>query len=184
MWAGTVACGVLLSQAQAQQVSNEAFNVNVNVLVAPIAQLDFIDNPLLYLEIPPPGSTVPASGVRFQVVGNASAILVAEPNDFIEIPTEGHMGRAVLNGNSVGYKLELRFPRTGVPGSGIQIASLPGFEEGPTTPPLEVDLTLTSGVRQGVIHMESDPAWNDMGGTLPLPGLYVGAVTLTLTADN
>lgn len=175
--------GSIVSSAQAQQASNESYNVNVNIDVVPIAELEFLDPPLLYLEIPPPGSTVPSNGVDFRVIGNARAILTAEPDAFIEIPIEGFMGKAVLNGNAVGYKLELRFPRTGVPGSPIQIAALPGFEEGPTTPPLEVDLTLTGGERLGVLHMESDPAWNDMG-TIPLPGIYVGAVTLTLVADD
>jgi hypothetical protein len=173
----------ILAPAQAQQVTNESSNVNVNIEVTPFAELEFLDTPLLYLEIPPPGSTVPSNGVDFRVIGNASATLTAEPDAFIEVPVEGFLGKAVLNGNAVGYKLELRFPRTGVPGSPIQIAALPGFEEGPTTPPLEVNLTLTGGERLGVLHMESDPAWNDMG-TIPLPGIYVGAVTLTLVADE
>ena len=44
-------------------------------------------------------------------------------------------------------------------------------------------MTLTGGVRDGVIHLEASQDWTGDGG-LPLPGVYVGNVTLTLTADN
>jgi hypothetical protein len=167
--------------AKAQPTSEDA-EANVLLTIEPIAALSFTGGNLLHLEIPPAGSTVPSNGVEFQVVGNATAVLLAEPDAFIQVPVEDFVGAAYLNGNPVGYKIELRFPRTGVVGSPIQIASLPGFENGPTVPPLGVNLALTGGERKGVIHIESSTDWTADGG-MPLPGLYVGSVTLTLTAS-
>ena len=170
--------------AQANAVDQQG-QVQLNITILPTATLTFLDTPLLYLEVPPPGSTIPANGVRFRVTGNAMAILTAEPDAFIQIPSEGnnYLGKAVLNGNAVGYKIELRFPSIGVLGSNPQYAALPGYEAGATVPPLAVNLTLTGGVRDGVVHLEASPDWTADGG-LPLPGIYVGNVILTLTADN
>lgn len=182
-WLVCAALAVISFPAGAQQLSNAEFNTNVLVQIVPIAQLEFLDTPLLYLEVPPPGSTVPSSGVDFRVTGNADATMVAEPDAFIEVAGEGFMGKAILGAGSIGYKIELRFPRTGVPGSPVQISALPGYEAGPTTPPLTVDLGLTGGMRDGVIHMESNQYWTEDGG-IPLPGLYEGHITLTLTASN
>ncbi len=109
--------------------------------------------------------------MRFRVTGNAAASLSAEPDDFIQVPTEGYLGKAILGAGAVGYKIELRFPSTGVVGSGVQIGALPGFEAA-GTPPLSVNLTLTGGQRDGVIHLEADQSWT-ADGSLPLPGLYV-----------
>jgi hypothetical protein len=178
--AGLACCAI--SAGHAQQITNSQYQTNVNVQVLPFATLDFVDSPLLALTIPPAVSTIPAKGVRFLVTGNASATMTAEPNAFIDIPVEGTMGRADLNGESVGYKLELRFPSVGILGSPPQYAALPGFAQGATVPPLSVDLTMSGGQRQGVIHMEASHQWTEDGG-LPLPGVYVGNVTLTLTAD-
>jgi hypothetical protein len=169
------------SPASSEQITNATYLAHVNVDVLPVAEISIIGSGLLYLNVPPPGSTVPSSGVSFVVSGNANASLVAEPSQFVEVAGEGFMGKAVLNAGEIGYKLELRFPRTGAPGSPIAIAALPGYEAGPTTPPLSVNLMATGGQRSGVIHMESDPNWTSDGG-IPLPGLYVGQVTLTLTA--
>jgi hypothetical protein len=180
--AGAVACGTM-SHVQAQIFDPTTGVTNVNIQVAPIAELAFTGSTLLYLKIPPAGSTIPSSGVGFVVTGNASATLVAEPTDFIAVPGEGIMGKAVLNGEAVGYKIELRFPSLGVIGSPPQYAALPLYEEGPTVPPLSVNLMMTGGARQGMIHMEAHPNWTASGG-IPLPGIYVGDVTLTLTADN
>ena len=178
----TIPVLLVMGVAHANAVDQQG-QVQLNITIAPTATLTFLDTPLLYLEVPPPGSTIPATGVRFRVTGNAKAILTAEPDNFIQIPVEGYLGKAVLNGNAVGYKIELRFPSIGIPGSSPQYAGLPGYEAGPTTPPLAVNLMLTGGVRDGVIHLEADPSWTTDGG-LPLPGIYVGNVTLTLTADN
>lgn len=166
----------------AKAVDPGEFDTTINLLVEPFGVLELLDPALLALTIPPPGSTVPSLGVRFRVTGNAAAIMTAEPDDFMEVPSEGFVGKAILGAGSVGYKLELRFPRTGVPGSPVQIAVLPGFEPA-ATPPLEVNLTLTGGVREGVVHMETSPDWTETGA-LPLPGVYVGEVILTLTADT
>lgn len=160
----------------------DTHEVQVNIEIAPIAYLVFDSTPLLDLEIPPPGSTVPSNGVFFRVIGNASATLTAEPDAFIFVPVEQYMGKAVLGLSEVGYKLELRFPRLGVLTSPIQISALPGFEEGPTTPAAPVNLLLTGGEREGVLHMETNQAWTS-DGSYPLAGIHVGEVVLTLSAD-
>jgi len=187
--AGVVAVGAA-GQLHAQQISEDKFQTNVSIEIIPFAELKFENGHLLYLLIPPPGSTAPSSGVNFFVKGNANATLVAEPDAFVLVNTQDegqqYLGRAVLNGNSVGYRLDLRFPRSGVGGGNPQTpryAGLPGFEEGPTVPPLTVDLTSTGNQRTGVLHMETNPNWTP-GGGIPLPGIYVGHVTLTLTASN
>jgi hypothetical protein len=178
--AGLVGCTI--SAGHAQQITASEYQTNINVQVLPFAMLDFIDSPLLALTIPPAVSTIPAKGVRFRVTGNASATMTAEPSAFIYIEGERFMGRADLNGESVGYKLELRFPAVGILGSPPQYAALPGFTQGATVPPLSVDLTMSAGQRDGVLHMEASHQWTEDGG-LPRPGVYVGNVTLTLTAD-
>ena len=89
---------------------------------------------------------------------------------------------ATLNGNSVGYRLRLDFPSQGVVGSPVQFAGLPGYAAGPTEAPLTVNLMLTSGTRNGRIHLEASHQWTPSGG-LPLPGIYVGEVVLTVTAN-
>ena len=177
------ACAVCAAFAVSPAIALEdTAEVQVNIEIAPIAYLVFDSTPLLYLEIPPPGSTVPSNGVFFRVIGNASATLTAEPTEFTYIPVEEYMGRAVLGLSEVGYKLELRFPRLGVSGSPIQISALPGFEEGPTTPAAAVDLLLTGGEREGVLHMETNQEWTS-DGSYPLAGIHVGEVILTLSAD-
>lgn len=188
-----VACSLLASMvcaAGAQQLDEQNFQTNVNVDILAVAELAFQGGNLLYLAIPPGDSTIPSSGVNFIVTGNADATLIAEPDAFVYVQTEDgpqYLGRAVLNGNPVGYRLELRFPRSGsaLPANPttMKAAFLPGYEEGPTTPPLTVDLSTTGQQRTGVLHMESHHNWTPDGG-LPLPGLYVGQVTLTLTASN
>ena len=172
---------LVMAVAHANAVDQQG-QVHLNITIAPTATLTFLDTPLLYLEVPPPGSTFPSSGVRFRVTGNAAAILSAEPDEFIQIPSLGYLGKAVLNSGIVGYKIDLLFPSIGVAGSPIQISTLPGSTAS-GTPPLSVNLTLTGGVRDGVIHLEASQNWTADGG-LPLPGIYVGNVTLTLTADN
>lgn len=181
--AAVLAAGVLASAAA--EGATDSTNVNVNVQVLPTAYLVFQNTPLLYLEVPPPGSTAPSNGVFFTVIGNASATLTAEPDAFINVPSEGYMGKAVLSTSAIGYKINLSFPRTGFAGppvSPVQIATLPGYAEGPTTPPLTVNLTATGGARDGVINMETNQAWT-ADGSLPLAGVHVGQVILTLSAS-
>jgi hypothetical protein len=188
---GCITCCFAAASSHAQQIQNHIYQTNVTVDVLPFALLAFDSvNPLLYLQIPPGSSTIPSSGVKFIVTGNADATLAAEPDAFVEVQTDDgleHLGKAVLGPEAVGYKLELRFPRASAPLPGSpntpRYAALPGFEEGPTTPPLTVDLATTGQQRTGEIHMEAHHNWTPSGG-LPLPGLYVGQVTLTLTASN
>lgn len=172
-------------QGSAAHALTDTAVVNVNVEVAPIAYLVFDSAPLLYLLIPPPASTAPSTGVFFTVYGNATATLIAEPDAFVDIPGEGYLGKAVLGPSTIGYKVDLRFPRTGFAGpppSPVQVAALPGFVEGPTTPPLSVDLMATSGARTGVINMETSQLWTP-DGSYPLAGIHVGEVVLTLSAS-
>jgi hypothetical protein len=177
----------LLSSAQAQQIDNQTYQTNVDLNVLPIAEIEIIGGSLLYLSVPPSASTIPSAGVNFRVTGNASATMTAEPDGFVTIPTFDYpageeMGRAELNGNPVGYRLRLDFPSQGAVGSPVQFAGLPGYAAGPTEPPLTVNLMSTSGVRNGRIHLEASHEWTPDGG-LPLPGIYVGEVVLTVTAN-
>lgn len=177
------ATSFLALPAHAQQASaSDIVNVNINVM--PFATLEFVDpDPLLYLEVPPAGSTVPATGVEFTVIGNASATLSAEPDSFIQIPEaqypgisfDPYLGRATQSGQEIGYDIELRFPIPG-PNTG-----LPLIQEGPATSPL-VDVAGSGGEVGGVLHLIADPNWTVDGG-LPLPGLYEGEIILTLTAS-
>lgn len=178
----------LPNAAQAQQVSNDVFQTNVNIDVLPFATLEFTETgtPLLYLEIPPASSsTIPGSGVPFEVSGNATASISAAPHEFMFIPHVGSsgawMGKATQGGEDLGYRLQVEFPDEGVVGSNIQVGQLPGTSPDGTTP-LEVDLTLTGGMRAGIIHLIANKAWTLDGG-IPLPGLYEGTIILTLTAD-
>jgi hypothetical protein len=182
--ASAIVCGC--ASATAQQIDNQTFLTTVNVEVVPIAEISLIGNGLLALKVPPAASTIPSTGVNFRVIGNASASLVAEPSDFVTIPTLNYptgevMGRAVLNGNSLGYRLRLDFPSVGVEGSDFASAALPGYKVGPTQPPLSVNLTAFGGERLGSIHLVASHEWTPTGG-LPPPGVYVGEVILTVTA--
>lgn len=168
--------------AFAAAATEDQTEVDVTITVVPFATLEFIGNPLLYLAVPPPGSTVPSNGVDFLVIGNASVSVSAEPNEFITIPGQGVLARARRpDGESVGYNIELRFPRLGVLGSPANIAALPNFTEGPAVSPV-VDLTLTANEREGRLHMEASEMWTEAGG-LALPGLYEGEIILTLAAE-
>jgi hypothetical protein len=177
---------VLPQAAQAQQLANDVFQTNVNIEVLPFATLEFTGPPLLYLEIPPTSSsTIPGSGVPFEVTGNATASISAAPHQFMFIPHVGSsgawMGKATQGGEDLGYRLQVEFPDEGVAGSSIQVGQLPGSSPDGTTP-LTVDLTLTGGMRAGIIHLIANKTWTLDGG-IPLPGLYEGTIVLTLTAD-
>ena len=189
---GAGGLGLLLAAAAvpalAQQLTNQTFQTNINIEIAPVAELTFEGaNPLLYLEIPPEDFTIPGSGVNFSVTGNADATLIAEPDAFIEVVTEDGLHiwarrsraqrRSATSWNS---DFREQVPREDPLHDGCL---LPGFEEGPTAPPLLVDLSSTGQQRTGVLHMEAHPNWTPSGG-IPLPGIYVGAVTLTLTASD
>jgi hypothetical protein len=182
--AALVAALLTSSLSPAEAAGNQ---VDVQVQVAPFVQIQILGTGLLYLAVPPAGSTVPSAGVTFTVTGNSFATVIAEPSSFVQVPTLDYpggeyMGRAVLNGNPVGYRLRLDFPVTGVVGSPVAHAGLPGFEAGPTTPPLTVNMNATGGTRNGRIHMEASHEWTPDNG-LPLPGVYVGSVTITVTAN-
>lgn len=172
--------GIVLP-VSAAQLDDANSSADVDVLVLPYAELTFLENPRLYLQIVPFGdSTQPTDGVDFQVVGNADAIVTAEPDGFINVPGEGYMGKAVLNGNAVGYQLLLRFPR-GPSAASTQYAGLPISTAGATEPPLRADVS-NAGGKRGTIDMDAYPNWTESGG-IPLPGLYVGQVILTVIAD-
>jgi hypothetical protein len=182
---------LLTTAAPAQQISNAEYNHPVEIQVVPFAELEIIGSYLLYLLIPPSGSTVNApSSVIFQVTGNAFASMTAEPDEFILIPPSvlddgGYMGKAVLGANEIGYKLLLTFPKSAPFGCGcgpVKNASLPlDVPEG--TEPLTVNLNLTGGVRQGAIDLLANPLWTTHGG-LSAAGIYEGGIVLTVTADD
>lgn len=156
----------------------------MNINVVPFASLEFDDpNPLLYLEVPPPGSTIPSNGVSFTVVGNSSATLSAEPDSFMQIPASRYigvvfdpfLGRATQSGEEIGYDVELRFPVPG-PRPGLPLSTA-----GPAVSQV-VDIAGQGGAVGGVLHLIADPNWT-VGGGLALPGLYEGEIILTLTAS-
>jgi hypothetical protein len=168
------------STALAGQINNQTFETNVNVAVLPFAQLNIIGSNVLSLTVPPAGSTIPSAGVKFIVVGNASATMTAAPSDFIQIGSQ-FLGKAVKGSDQIGYNLQLWFPSVGQAGSPKAIATLPGFSAEPTSP-LSVDLSTSGNQRAGEIHLEADPNWTPSGG-IPLPGIYLGQIVLTLVAS-
>jgi hypothetical protein len=181
---GVLLAGVLqgwVPAALAGQVDNHTFETNVNVAVLPFAELSIVGSNVLSLTIPPAGSTIPSSGVKFLVMGNASATMTAAPSDFIQIGSQ-FLGKAVKGSDQIGYNLELRFPSVGAPGSPKAAAGLPGFEAAPSYPPLTVNLATTGNQRAGEIHLEADPNWTPSGG-IPMPGTYLGQIVLTLVAS-
>lgn len=184
--AGILAATFLIAPpASAQQISPSEFVTTVNITVSPYAMLEFNDpNPLLYLEVPPPGSTIPSNGVGFTVIGNASATLSAEPDAFMQVPTAQYpfinfdpwLGRATHAGQHIGYNIELIFPV--FPSS---IRGLPLDQAGPAVSPL-VNVAGSGGAVGGVLHLIANPNWT-AGGGMALPGLYEGEIILTLTAS-
>ena len=180
---GLVAAGFLMLSATAQQASaSETVTVNINVL--PRATLEFTDpDPLLYLLVPPAGSTIPSAGVEFTVTGNSMATLSAEPDSFMQIPAaqypvvsfDPYLGRAIQSGQEIGYDLELRFPIPG-PNTGLPLTS-PGAAVSP-----QEDIAGAGGAVGGVLHLIANPNWTSDGG-MALPGLYEGEIILTLTAN-
>lgn len=170
-----MACCVAL--ATSPTLAADTAIVPVTVTVQPMAMIEFLDPMLLYLEIPPQAATPPGT-VRFLVTGNASATITAIPHEFVEIPDEGFMGKAILGTSVLGYRLQVHFPRSA---PGVQIATLPG-SDGDGTPPLTVNLLLTGGSRQGELRIDAHPDWTPDGG-MPALGIHVGEVILTLTAS-
>lgn len=173
---GFLSCGMVAAE--------QAVTI-VNIEVVPFASLEFDDpTPLLYLEVPPSGSTIPWAGVAFTVTGNASASLSAEPDAFIKVPASQYpglvvdpfLGKAVSqNGDEIGYDLELRFPIPG-PNTGLPLTTA-----GPAVSPV-VDIYGSGGTVGGLLHLIADPDWT-AGGGLALPGLYEGDIILTLSAS-
>jgi len=179
----TATCFLALP-ASAQQISPSEFVTTVNITVMPYAALEFDDaNPLLYLEVPPPGSTVPATGAGFTVIGNSYATLSAEPDSFMQIASasykgvpDPYLGRATQGGEEIGYDLQLELftPVNSING-------LPLNQEGPAVSP-QMDVEGAGGAIGGVLHLIANPNWT-AGGGLALPGLYEGEIILTLTAN-
>lgn len=163
--------------------AGDGAEVSLLANVQPFVELELLDPALLALSIPPAATSGPGT-LKFRVTGNASATVTATPSNFIEIPAPaygGFMGKAVhTSGNEeIGYNLILYFPRLG---PGVQIAALTGAD-GVGTSPLSVDLTQTGGVRDGELLLQANTAWTPHGG-IPAYGLYVGEVTITVTADS
>jgi hypothetical protein len=170
--------------AVAQQLSPQQFVTTVNITVVPIATLTFDTTPLLYVEVPPPGSTIPSAGVAFTVSGNASASIAAEPDGFIQVPgslifppVSGNvfLGKATRpEGDEIGYNLQLTFPALG--GSGVR---LPLLSAGAAVSPV-IDVVANGGSVSGVLDLIANQNWTASGG-FALPGLYEGEIILTLS---
>lgn len=178
---------IAFEDADAQQISPGVFQVNTTVTVLPYAELIFTAGSLLYLQIPPGGSTIPVDGVEFYITGNATTSLSAEPDAFLEIsapdglpgisgaPGPYYLGEAENgNGDLIGYDIALQFP---TPASSS--ARLPKTTESPTA---TLTANLQSGNAYGIIDLITNAEWSNQG-TLPMPGLYEGGVVLTLTAN-
>ena len=179
---GALSCGPAVAQL-ANPWETDGAEVLMELAVGPFVELEILGQPLLYLEIPPPGSTAPSEGVGFNVIGNASATVTAEPDAFIQVAgPENWLGKATMGTEEIGYDIVLRFPLYAASSSPTDIATLPGNKPGPT-PGLTVDLTKTGYEREGVIHLEADENWTEHGG-IPFPGVYTGSVTITVSADN
>lgn len=184
----TFAClaAALCSVPQAALGDGPTINpqVDVNIAVVPIASLTIVGSDLLELTVPPSKSTVNTSGtVQYLVTGNAAATVTAEPDQFVNIPSKGWMGKAVLGAGAIGYQIQLMFPDSSVGTSFIGISTLPLLTQSGTVPPLTVPLPLTGGQRSGTIDLLASAAWTPDGG-LPPPGVYVGQVVLTVTPGN
>ena len=93
-----------MGRSDAQQISNHVYEQPVDVNVLPFATLQIVGNNVLHLDIPPAGSTIPASGVDFVVTGNAHATLTAEPDAFMEVggPVSGQGEHGVRIGRVQG----------------------------------------------------------------------------------
>lgn len=182
----TIAAAFLVAlPVSAQQGSSSQSVTTLNIAVVPFAALEFSDpNPLLFLEVPPPGSTVPSEGVNFVVIGNSSATLSAEPDSFMQvsstqffgIPFDPFLGRAVQAGQEIGYDIELRFPIFPQSARGLPLSVA-----GPAVSP-RVNIVNYGGQVSGTLHLIANPNWTASGG-LALPGLYEGEIILTLAAD-
>lgn len=173
---------MLLALPTTFAMADDPHQVNVNINVLPIASIAIIGSNLLDLTVPPSTSTVNTSGtVSFVVTGNASATVQAAPSEFVNIPGQGWLGKAVLNSGIVGYQIQLTFPSVGMMGSPIAISTLPTYDQEATVPPLTVSL-LPTGQRAGKIDLLASAGWTPDGG-LPLPGVYVGDIVLTVTAS-
>lgn len=168
------------------QVSSSQYEVDVKILVLPTASIHVNGSNVLHLSVPPPSSTNHSSGMTFVVTGNASATMLAEPSSFMTAPTidypAEHLGEATLNGDTIGYRVKMDFPVVAVAGSPIRSAQLPGWEPGPTDPPLTVNLMQTGGTRSGRLHIETSQLWTP-SGAIALPGVYQGEIVLTVSAD-
>jgi hypothetical protein len=157
----------------------------VTISVVPFAFVDFPPgepNMFVRVGVDGFGTYAGTKGTTFTVSGNANATLQAVPHEFMTSPsTTGAIGQAEKGADLIGYRMTLRFPNTFVTGSPVQTATLPGTED-PTSPPLTVDMTLTSGVREGRILLQSNPTWTPTGATAPL-GDYTVTVDLLVTAN-
>lgn len=180
-----VAMALTAFGATAQQITPSQYQVQTTITVVPYAELTFLAGSLLYLKIPPGASTIPDGGVSFRVSGNAIASLTAEPSEFLQItttvlnlglggPGTYFLGKATINGADIGYDLSVDFPM----GFG-NTARLPKNFAGPT--PARLANVLPGDVF-GTIDLITNAAWSNQG-QLPLPGIYVGQVTLSLTAN-
>lgn len=124
------------------------------------------------------------SRLDFVVAGNVKVAITAEPSEFLRLGGGRYLGMASHGPEAIGYDIVVQFPNSGRGGyARAASATLPGSAPGPTTPPLGVNL-LAAGLQQaGTLFLVTNRDWSTTEG-IPLPGSYVGQLTLTIAPDN
>lgn len=185
---GLFSIALCLGSTQAMAVTNpwspDQTTVPVEVEVLPMASIDFPDGTGgLHLYVPPATSTLPSSGVRFVVQGNATAWVTAAPDQFLFVNPYvvgnttfpgRYLGRAVIgSGAEIGYNLQVEFPL-------LEYRALPGTNGGGTSAN-PVNMPSYGGEVTGYLHLIASHRWTP-NGSMPPVGDYTGNIVVTLGA--
>lgn len=176
--------GSVQAMAQANPWAPSQTTVPIEVDVLPMASIDFPDGTAgLHLYVPPATSSLPSSGVRFVVRGNAMAWVTAAPTEFMFVNPYvlgntnfpgRYLGRAVVGtGEDIGYNLQVEFPLS-------EFRALPGTN-GQGTPANPVNMPSYGGEATGYLHLLASHRWTT-DGSMPPVGDYTGDVVVTLGA--
>lgn len=173
--------------AQSNPWSPNQTTVPIEVQVLPMAAITFPNGTGgLHLYVPPANSTIPSSGLLFEVLGNASASVTAAPSEFVFVQQyilnnninlgSRFLGKASLpNGEMIGYNLQMEFP--------IGQFSAPNGMNGigASSPP--VNIAAAGGMAPGFLHLLASHRWTPNGG-MPSVGDYTGDIVVTVVAGN